>query len=374
MRICFIEDTRLHGGTQIWVSEAVRDFLGKGHDVTLLTAEGGFNATDGVDTDARVVTYDFDAVVSEDGKHRRLWTEALADSDVAVCTVHPPRDGFHCSLFAAKCIEEAGLRTMLLPKTGTIVPEYERELYRPSEKIRSRVICITGFTREYMIETYGIPEQLIALIYQGTDVATFTPSAERQAEALRRYPLPEGAGPVLGNVGSFEPRKGQEVLLRALAKAREELPQVHLLLVGDGPDEETLKRRVTDSALDANVTFAPFTREPVNVFEVIDVLVLSSLYKEGLPNVLLESLSMSRPVIASRLAGVPEAVVEGQTGLMVEPGDVDGLAQAIVKLGSDPDARQSMGEAGRRLMQEHFDKQRQFDRFLDYFTQLAATD
>jgi glycosyltransferase involved in cell wall biosynthesis len=59
---------------------------------------------------------------------------------------------------------------------------------------------------------------------------------------------------------------------------------------------------------------------------------------------------------------------------MVEPGDVDGLAQAMVKLGSDPDARQSMGEAGRRLMQERFDKQRQFDRFLDYFTQLAATD
>ena len=60
MHICFIEDTCLHGGTQIWVSEAMRDFMAKGHEVTLLTATDGFNARDGATTDANIVTYDFD--------------------------------------------------------------------------------------------------------------------------------------------------------------------------------------------------------------------------------------------------------------------------------------------------------------------------
>ena len=73
MHICFVEDTTLHGGTQIWVAEALRDFIAKGHEVTLLTAEGGFNARDDAQTGARVVTYDFEAVKSEDERHRDIW-------------------------------------------------------------------------------------------------------------------------------------------------------------------------------------------------------------------------------------------------------------------------------------------------------------
>lgn len=367
MHICFIEDTTLHGGTQIWVAEAMRDFLSKGHKVTLLTAADGFNARDGLSTDARVVTYDFDDVVSEDEKHRDIWKDALSGTDVAVCTVHPPRDGFHCSLFAARCIEEAGLSTVLEPKTGTIVPEYLREFYLPPNDIRSHVISITGFTRRSLIETYGIPEDGVSLVYQGTEVSRFTPDAQRHREAVERYPLPAGAGPILGSVGSFEHRKGQIVLLKAVAEMRATLPDVHLILVGDGPDEELLKTKVREMGLEGSVTFFPFTREPAHVFEVIDILVLSSLYKEGLPNVILEAMSMGLPVVASRMAGVPEVVIDGETGWMTEPGDVHGLADAVVRLWKDPAACRAMGSAGRKLMEDQFDKVHQFDAFLDHF-------
>ena len=367
MHICFIEDTYLHGGTQIWVSEAIRDFLAKGHDVTLLTAADGFNARDALATDARVVTYDFDDVVSEDEKHRDLWKEALSGTDVAVCTVHPPRDGFHCSVFAARCIEEAGFDVVLMPKTGTIVPEYECNFYVPPCDIRSHVISITDFTRDYLIETCGIPEEGISLVYQGTEVARFTPDDERRREARLRYALPLDASPILGSVGSFEHRKGQGVLIEAVAEMRQVLPNVHLILVGDGPDEELLKAKVEQMGLEANVTFFPFTREPVHVFEVMDVLILSSLYKEGLPNVILEAMSMGLPVVASRLAGVPEVVIDGRTGWMTEPGDVHSLARAVERLWEDPTARREMGNEGRRLMEKNFDKVHQFDAFLDCF-------
>jgi len=373
MHICFIEDTQLRGGTQIWVSEAVRNFLAAGHEVTVLTGAGGFNAADAAETAARVVSYDVDDVTAQDARHQAIWTGALEGTDVAVCTVHPPRNGFHCSVYAAKCIADAGLDTVLEPKTGTIVPEYLAEFYAPPYDIRSHVISITAFTRRYLIDTYGIPADRVSLIYQGTDIATFTPDSDRAAEARRRYPLPDGAFPVLGSVGSFEERKGQTVLLEALVRAIPSLPDVHLVLVGDGPDEPLLRGHVAELGLADHVTFFPFTSEPAHVFEVIDILTLPSTHKEGLPNVLLEALAMGVPVVSSRLAGTPEAVVDGGTGFLVEPGDVGGLADAIVRLGVDEGLRRRMGDEGARLMRQDFDKQRQFGAFLRHFAEFRAS-
>lgn len=372
MHICFVEDTHLHGGTQIWVSEAVRSFLGAGHDVTVLTAAGGFNAEDAARTDARLFTYDFEDVVSRDARHRSIWTDALGPADVAVCTVHPSRHGFHCSVFAAQCIADAGLDTVLEPKTGTIVPDGLAEFYAPPSEIRSHVISITDFTRRYLINTYDIPADDVTLIYQGTDVATFTPDPDRATEARRRYPLPDDAFPVLGCIGSFEERKGQVVLLEAIEAVRADLPDVHAMIVGDGPDERLLRERVAERGLGRHVTFVPFTTEPAHVFEIMDVLTLPSTHKEGLPNVILEALSMGVPVVSSRLAGTPEVVIEDVTGVLVDPGDAVQLAAAIGQLGTDGEARRRMGSAGAELMRREFDKRLQFDAFLRHFCEVSG--
>jgi len=370
-RVCFIEDTKLHGGTQIWVAEACEFLLARGVGVTLLTAEAGWNAREAQGSGVRLAGYDYDAVVDEGPAEREIWTAALADADVAVCTVHPPRGGFHCSVFAARCIAAAGLDVVLLPKTGTIVPEYERRFYLPDPAIRSQVIAITRFTRDCLVESYSLPAEGVALVYQGTEVARYTPNAAGAAEARRRYPLPEGAAFVVGNIGSFEERKGQVGLLEAIAEARGELPGIHLMLVGDGPDEALLRARVDALELGAHVSFFPFTREPELVFERIDATVLSSTRKEGLPNVLLESMSMGVPVVSTRLAGTPEVVVEGETGLLVEPGEVGALARALVRMGGDAAARARMGAAGRRMMEQRFDKRRQLQAFLDHYRRVA---
>ena len=367
MHICFIEDTLFHGGTQIWVAEASRNFLERGESVTLLTPEGGWVAKQSAGTGARLVTYDWDRVAAQDDHHKAIWTNALRDCDLAICTVHPPRRGFHCSIFAARCIKEEGLRTHLVPKTGTIVPDYRREFYLPDETIHSSIIAIADFTRKYLIDTYHIPPHKVALIYQGTDIRRFRCTAKIRAEALKRYPLPQEAAPILGCAGSFEQRKGQPVLFDALSRlACGPLPDIHLMLVGDGPDEKLLRERVVDMGLAKSVSFFPFTRWPERVFARVDITVLPSLYKEGLPNVLLESMAMGVPVIASRLGGVPEIVLQGETGYMVKPGNSGQLADAILTLWADQDARRKMGKRARRLMEDKFDKEIQFNHFLDY--------
>ncbi len=375
MHICFIEDTPLHGGTQIWVTEAAKNFLDHGEEITLLAPERSWMAAQLAGTNVRVVTYDWDDVVNEDERHQKIWTTALRDCDVAICTVHPPRHGFHCSVFAARCIKQGELKTHLIPKTGTIVPEYKREYYLPDGTIRSSVITIAEFTRQYLINTYRIRAEKIAMIYQGTDVRRFTPTTEGRAESHIRYPLPENAAPILGSVGSFEHRKGHPILFEALSRLISgPLPEAHLMLVGDGPDEEKLMEMVLGMGIDNHVSFYPFTRQPDIVFERIDVTVLPSLYKEGLPNVLLESMSMGIPVVSTNLGGVPEVVTDGETGYMVDPGNSDQLADAIYTLWADSTAYKRMSGNARELMTESFDKETQFERFLDYFRMLVSTD
>ena len=373
MNIGFIEDTHLRGGTQIWVTEAAREFIKAGDDVSVIAPTGSFVAEECAALGAKVFGYDWDDIPNNSDKYKKSWIDALRVMDVAVCTVHPPRAGFHCSLFAGECLKDAGLSTILIPKTGTIVPDYKREYYIPNDSVNVHVISITNFTRQYLIDEYKIPEEMVTLIYQGTEVDRFTSTPETHAEAYERYKLPEGAEPVLASVGSFEERKGQIVLLQAVAKlAKGKLPNIHAMFVGEGPDEEMLKRKTEEMGIGEHVTFFPFTREPNYVFERIDILTLPSLYKEGLPNVLLEAMSMGIPVISSRMAGVPEIVFDGKTGYMTEPGDMDAFADAIVNLWSDKDAYKAMGENARKLMKEKFDKANQFSEFLNFFHRIAG--
>jgi glycosyltransferase involved in cell wall biosynthesis len=122
--------------------------------------------------------------------------------------------------------------------------------------------------------------------------------------------------------------------------------------------------------LENHISFFPFTNEPNYIFERIDITVLSSLYKEGLPNVLLESMAMKVPVVSSNLGGVPELVIEGETGYLVQPGDHIALSVAIKKLWSDQEMYQKMKLNARNLITQKFNKAIQFDRFKDHFFHL----
>ena len=373
MRIGFIEDTHLHGGTQIWVVEATQAFIARGAEVTVLSPHDSWVAKQCEGAGARIVGYDWDAVVGEDESNIKIWTEALKDSNVAICTVHPPRDGFHCSVFAAKCIKAGSLNTHLIPKTGTIVPDYKREFYLPDETINSSVIAIADFTRQYLVESYKIPTDKTKLIYQGTDIERFRSDPANKDQATERYHLPENSSPILGSIGSIEARKGHPVLFEAIAElVNDALPNIHLMMVGDGPDEDKMKSMAVEMGIENHVSFFPFTSEPNLIFERIDITVLPSLNKEGLPNVLLESMAMGVPVVSSNIGGVPEIVIDGETGYVVEPGDSKQLAEAIEMLWSDKATYQQMQGNSRALMESSFDKQLQFDRFLAYFEGMGA--
>lgn len=357
MNICFIEDTMLHGGTQLWVVDAVRAYHDQGDMVTLLAPEQSWVHEQCQGLGVNTATYPFMHPETNQDVLKKTWVGALEDCDVAICTVHPPRDNFHCMIFAARSIEEAGLRTHLVAKTGTIVPSYMREYYLPDGDISSSVIAISAATQRYLISEYGLPENKVALIYQGIDSKRFRSSERLQAESLRRYPLKENAAPVIGCIGSFEERKGQSILLETMVELRDgPLPVAHLLLVGDGPQKEEIIDQVDRLDLDSIVTIHPFTNEPEVALRRLDMLVLPSMGMEGLPNVLQESLAMGIPVIGTDVGGVSEVVEDGVTGYVVSPGDPTALAGAIQRMWGDKVVYAEMQSNGVNLVMEKFDR------------------
>ncbi len=372
MNICFIEDTPLHGGTQIWVTEAVKIYLESGCKITVLSPNDSWVLNECKKLGAKTVGYNYKGVIEKRSNDIEIWKKALINSDVAVTTVHPPRGKFHCSVFAAEVIKKCSLGTILIPKTGTIVPDYERKFYSPDPEISSHIIAITDFTRRYLINEYKIPEENVTLIYQGTDITSFNPDPELRKESEKKYALPQDSYPVVGCIGSFEERKGQSILIDSFKDVLKVFPNAKLMFVGDGPDENMLKKRVTEAGLEENIYFFPFTREPNLVFSRLDLLVLPSLFKEGLPNVLLESLAMGIPVVASEIAGVPEIVKNEKTGLLSIPGDRADLAEKIVRLCTDKVKMDKIGRYGRNFIRSGFDKKKQFGEFLNFFKKISG--
>ena len=181
---------------------------------------------------------------------------------------------------------------------------------------------------------------------------------ETREETLARFGLSGFNGVLFGIVALMEPRKGHRVLLEAVERLVGKDGSAPLnfvvLLEGDGPLRHELEEIVDAHGLERQCIFAGRQENVMNLMSALDVLVLPSISHEDFPNVTIEAMAMGKPLIASRLAGTPEQVLDGETGFLVPPGDSAALADAIMRLASDAALRARMGAAGRRQFQELF--------------------
>ena len=165
--------------------------------------------------------------------------------------------------------------------------------------------------------------------------------------------------PTIVCVGRLSPEKGQTGLLRAFARLRAKHPDAVLRLVGDGPDRDALQELAAELAIDGAVTFAGRLPERETLAEIAraDMLVLPS-FMEGLPIVLMEAMALGVPVISSRVAGIPELVSDGKTGLLFAPSDWDELAQCIERLLSDETLGETLAQIAKWKVASEFDTQK----------------
>jgi glycosyltransferase involved in cell wall biosynthesis len=185
----------------------------------------------------------------------------------------------------------------------------------------------------------------VETLYHGLDMARLQEKADPEA-VRRELGIPEEA-PLVGTVGNFTPKKAHRDLIEAVPAIRRSLPEVRLVLVGHGPLEGDLRARVRDLGLESSVTFAGYRTDATRLADAFDVFVLPSRF-EGLSIALLEAMALGRAVVATRVGGSPEVIEDGESGILVQPGDPRALAEAIRSLLRDPSRRARMGEAARR--------------------------
>ena len=191
--------------------------------------------------------------------------------------------------------------------------------------------------------------QRASLIRSGVELSSFRNGAK--AGSLRSELRIPADAPVVGMVACLKPQKAPIDFVKVAEAVSRKVEGAHFLLVGDGELRPAVEEEVARRSLADRFHLLGWRRDIPSLFKNLDLLALTSLW-EGLPRVVPEAMAASLPVVATRVDGTPEAVVEGETGFLVEPGDVQGMAEKIAWLLEHSDEARSMGSKGRERVEE----------------------
>ncbi|MDX6397070.1 MAG: hypothetical protein QOJ43_478 [Gaiellaceae bacterium] len=225
-----------------------------------------------------------------------------------------------------------------------------RFLERALTRRARAVICITGALERFNVDRVGIPAEKIKVVHYGLDDVPPAWSGNPPLE------VPDGARVLLA-LGRLVPQKGHDVAVRALAAIRRDHPGAVLVVLGEGPQRESLERLGRELGVEESLLL-PGRAGDVSAWLRRSELLLHPARWEGFGLVLLEAMLAALPVVATRVSSIPEVVADGETGLLVAPDDPDALATAVgIVLGDDALARR-LGEAGLARARRQFSVER----------------
>ncbi len=220
--------------------------------------------------------------------------------------------------------------------------------------LATRTIAISEAVRGRLRRWPGVYGRC-SVVPNGIDLETFIVLKD-PANVRESLGVPPTAR-LIGTVGRLVPLKGHPYLLEAFARLRQSHPRIRLLIVGGGPERETLESQAQALGIAMAVQFTGHRTDVPDLLATMEVFVLPSV-AEDFGRVLLEAMAIERPVVATAAGGVPEVVEENVTGLLVRPADPVALAEAISTLLADPCRAQAMGRAGRQRVEKHFNLRR----------------
>lgn len=235
-----------------------------------------------------------------------------------------------------------------------------------------RIITISDAVNRNLLNK-GISPGKLLRIDDGIDTARLTQLTP--VEELRStWKIPAGA-PVIGIVGNIKPWKGQETVIRALSRLQGEYPDLRCLVVGSVSDsvyKERLDRIIDEHHLHKAVTFTGYQKRPTDLISLFDIVIHASVDPEPFGIVLLEAMGKTKPVIATKLGGPLEIVVDGETGYLTRPGDDQELADRIAKLLNDAGNRTRMGRNGQERLLEKYTIQTNISQIEALYAELLA--
>ncbi|HLV02272.1 MAG TPA: glycosyltransferase family 4 protein, partial [Acidobacteriota bacterium] len=230
-----------------------------------------------------------------------------------------------------------------------------------------RILCHCSRVHE-ILTTRKVDPARLCLLFPGVSRDFLEATPGDRLEIRRRWDL-EGKQVVL-TLCRLVQRKGIHLMLAAIARMAPRHPELVYLIAGDGPYRSTLEQLTQRLGIQSRVIFAgPVSQtEKLECYDAADLFAMPNIDLEGdcegFGLVFVEAAARGLPAIGGRAGGVPDAIVDGETGLLVEPGDVDGLTTALESLLSDPGRRREMGIAARRRVSEHFTWEKTADQLI----------
>jgi glycosyltransferase involved in cell wall biosynthesis len=209
-------------------------------------------------------------------------------------------------------------------------------------------IAVSRDDQRKMIEIEGVNPKKILHVPNGIA----PPPPPSGVDVRAGLGIPAGV-PVIGTVSVLRPQKALDVFIRASAQLLGEDPDLRVLLAGDGPLRDELTELVHSLGVQDRLLMLGYRSDGPDVIAALDVAVSSSAF-EGSPLAVMEYMESARPIVATRVGGVPDLIEDGVHGLLVEPGDVPGLAAAIRLMLSDREGARRMGEAARERRRREF--------------------
>lgn len=242
---------------------------------------------------------------------------------------------------------------------------HEYALLRTTRRLPDRIICVSQGVRDHVLRNERQEIDRLRVIHNG--VAEPRTVGDTELAATRYDVGLEPDRPVVGMVANLNrPVKGARYWVETAVRVLREAPGTQFLLVGGSGDSDELRRHVDESGISSAVRFAGFRDDVTPLYALMDISILTSL-SEGLSITLLESMSHGLPIVATRVGGNPEVVVDGVTGYLVPPRDPAAMARRIVSLLRDPAARDLMGREARRRYEAQFNLDRTARDYADLF-------
>ncbi|HCG76369.1 MAG: hypothetical protein CO162_02405 [bacterium (Candidatus Ratteibacteria) CG_4_9_14_3_um_filter_41_21] len=207
-----------------------------------------------------------------------------------------------------------------------------------------KIICVSEAVKKSFIDTEDGAKGKFIVIYNGIDKKKYT---LHQLDDRRE---------IITTVSSLYPHKGHTHLLKAMKEVLTSFPRVRFWIVGEGPLKEKLKKEAINLEISSQVSFLGKRKDIPEILSQSVLFVLPSL-REGLPLTILEAIAVGLPVIATEVGGIPEAVIDKETGFLVPPENAEALAEAIINLLKNPKMMEEMGQKGRKIFEEKFTTQ-----------------
>jgi glycosyltransferase involved in cell wall biosynthesis len=287
-------------------------------------------------------------------------------ADILLC------HGYKANLIGRMAATQLGVKAVAVSR-GWTAENRKVQFYETIDRLHlrymDRVVCVSnGQARK--VRRAGVPPSRITVIPNAARLSGVNGPDPEGREQLESFVKRPGEFVVVG-AGRLSPEKGVAVLIEAAKRVIVAEPAACFVVFGEGTLRPALERMIATARLERVFALPGHRGDLDQLLPSADLFVLPS-FTEGLPNVVLEASSAGVPVVATAVGGTPEVVADGETGLLVRPGDPEALAAKILELLADEPRRKRMGEVGRNFVSEHFTFEAQAAAYVELFAELTA--